>query len=167
MGPSFDVKKLIAFDWWGFQSDSDTLSRYRCKYMTPKVQKSDQFCSCTASRPYEFRKFDTNYRFSSPIHDYVFFVFLWSTFPPNFKFWIAILKFRFLEELFFQLRNPYYSKDSSIKKKVHRKSEFSELRFRTPNFAERYFMGMLKILNDVSIHDIDISCRISKIHKVC
>ena len=60
-----------------------------------------------------------------------------------------------------------HCKDSSIKKKVRRKSEFSELRFRTPNFAERYFMGMLKIHNDVSIHDIDISCRISKIHKVC
>ena len=62
VGTQFRCRKLIAFDWCGFQSYSDTLSRYRCKYMTPKVQKSSQFCSCTASRLYVSSKFDTKYR---------------------------------------------------------------------------------------------------------
>ena len=51
VGILFRCRKLIAFDWRGFQSDSGTLPRVRCKYVSPKLQKSSHFRSLPANRP--------------------------------------------------------------------------------------------------------------------
>ena len=44
-------RKFIRFDLWNFQSDSGTLLRGRCKYVSPKVQQSGHIQSISATRP--------------------------------------------------------------------------------------------------------------------